>query len=114
MQLSRKVLILLTPCSLLVSSCGEPKRIVTHMPIPAERIDCVPHGPRPALPPEHRIDWAKLKTVAQAKAEHEQYVASVRQRNEIVAHYIVDVEGLQFACANDAQWLRDREAELAK
>jgi hypothetical protein len=115
MQLSRMALILSTSCSLLLlSSCGEPKKIVKAMPIPAERIDCTPVGPRPALPAGHRIDWAKVKSVAQAKAEHETYVNRGNLRNQVISEYIVEVENMLFACSNDAQWLREREAELAK
>lgn len=110
MQQSRKALRLSMLCSaLLISACTE-KRVVTALPIPAERIDCVVVGPRPTLPPEHVIDWPRLRSIAQAKSEHEHYVHSVRQREQIVAHYIVDVEAMQFACANDAAWLREWNA----
>jgi hypothetical protein len=110
-----KAAIISTFClTLSAASCGEQK-VVKALPIPAERIDCVPVAEqRPSLPPEHAIDWAKVKSVAQAKAEHEHFKHTVRQRNEIVSHYIVDVETMLFACSNDAQWLREREKELAR
>lgn len=114
MQRWQKGLALSTLClTLSAASCGE-KRVVTSIPIPAERIDCVALSPsaRPQLPPEHKIDWVRLRTLAEAKAEHDLFVKSVRAREAIVAHYIVTVEGVLFACANDAEWLRDREKEL--
>lgn len=101
-------------CSSLLSSCGE-KRVVTALPIPPERMDCVAidKSLRPKLPAERQIDWAKLQTVAQAKAEHEAAMKVEHDREAIVARYIVQIEGVQFACANDAAWLREREAQLS-
>ena len=99
---------------LVISSCGQPKVLYKPIPIPAERIDCVYTGVRPTLPPEHVIDWARLKTLAEARAEHDLYVKSVRAREAVVARYIVSVEGLAFAYSNDAEWIRNYQAELEK
>lgn len=89
----------------LISAC-EPKRIVTALPIPPERMDCVYVAKRPTIPPEHRIDWSKVTTVAQAKGEHDAFVRSIRTREGIVAGYLVSLEGRLFQCANDAAWVR--------
>lgn len=85
----------------------EPKRVVTNLAPPAERLVCAPAGARPNIPAEFVIDWAHVTTVAQAKIEHEGYVRSVRTREGVIAGYILDVEGKLFACANNAAWLRD-------
>lgn len=99
-----------------IASCGEPDRVVTHLPIPPERIDCEPLGvsARPALPPEYRIDWSAVENIQQAYDEHRKFVASVRNREGLIAGYIVDVEGALWACASDDEWLRDREAGLTE
>lgn len=76
---------------------------------PADKMDCraLSAADRPRLPPEYRIDWTQVTTVAQARTEHEAFVRSVRTREGITVGYIVTVEGVQFACASDAEWLRD-------
>lgn len=98
---------------LLLAGCGEPKRVVTALPIPPERMDCVKTSKRPTLPPEYVIDWSRVSTVEQARAEHGKFVASIRAREGRVAGYILEVEGELFACSNDAAWLRDWQNGLA-
>lgn len=109
-MLSRKALALWTCCSAAIAlSACEPKRVVTNLAPPAERIDCTFAGAeaRPEIPPEHTIDWSRVTTVPQAKAETDAYVRSVRTREGIIAGYIVELEGRLFACSSDDQWLRD-------
>jgi hypothetical protein len=36
----------------------------------------------------------------------------VRSREAPISRYIVEVEGVLFACANDAQWLRNYQDEM--
>lgn len=101
----------LTFC-LAASACGEPEKIVTALKPPSERLQCASAGDRPQIPPEHRVDWQRVSTVAQARSEHDAYVRSVRTREGIVAGYIVDIEGRLFACSNNATWLREFYAVL--
>lgn len=89
-----------------LASCAEPKRIVTNLAPPAARLVCEPAGARPVIPAETVIDWARITTVAQAKIEHEGYVRSIRNREGVIAAYILDIEGKLFACSNNAAWLR--------
>lgn len=95
-----------------LSACGE-KRIVTSLPTPPERLVCESAGSRPTLPPEHAIDWSQVRTVAQAKLEHEQFVKVLRTREGIVAGYLVDIEGKLFTCWSNMEWRKTYEAELA-
>ena len=113
-----KAAALLMCCSL--AACGSQKH-VEFLPIPQERIDCVHVAKRPALPPEDVIDWQQVEAapnvttaVAVAKGEVAKMMATVRDREGRVAGYILDVEGEVFACSNDAQWIRDYQAEMAK
>lgn len=99
-------------CAAALASCGEPKVIAEALPIPAERMDCVEAGSRPAIPPEHKIEWANVSNVLQARQEYNQYVASVRAREGMVAGYVLDLEGRLFLCASDAQWLREWQAGI--
>jgi hypothetical protein len=107
MRLSRKAAALSMCCSALVASACEPKRIAVALKPPPERLQCAPAGERPTIPPEYRIDWNGVSTVAQARSEHDRYVASVRTREGVVAGYVLKVEGELFLCASNAQWLRD-------
>jgi hypothetical protein len=100
-------------CSLALASCGEPKRIVTQLAPPSERLQCVSTGARPIIPPEYAIDWSRVLSVPQAHSEHDAYVRSVRTREGVVAGYIVDIEGKLFACSNNAAWLREWYAATA-
>lgn len=72
-----------------------------------ERLTCEAQGERPVLPAEYVIDWSKVQTVAQARAEHDAYVRSVRTREGVIVGYVVNVEGKLFVCSNNAQWWRD-------
>lgn len=98
----------------LAASCGEPKRVVESIPTPKERLICERSGTRPAVPPEYAIDWTKVRTVAEAKVEHERFVATLRTREGIVAGYIVKLEGVNFTCWTNVEWRRQFEAGLAK
>lgn len=96
--------------ALALMAC-EPKRIAVALPIPPERIDCQPAtGLRPTLPPEFVIDWARIATVPQAKAAHQNFVNVIRGREGIVSTYVLDLEGRLFECGNDAAWLREWNA----
>lgn len=102
---SLKALALSTPFFLL-ASCG-PTAVLAPLKPPADRMDCVAAGARPAIPAEYVIDWSKVLTVPQARSEHEAYVRVIRSREGIVVGHLVDVEGKLWACSNDAEWLRD-------
>lgn len=102
----------LSTCCLGLSAC-EPKRVQVPIPIPEERMDCVSiRDQRPTIPAEYVIDWTRVATVAQARAEHEAFVTRLRERETPVALYIVELEGELWACADDDQWLRDYTARL--
>jgi hypothetical protein len=105
------VALLSTP---FLTSCGEPKRVAVALPTPPERLVCEAAGARPSIPAEHIIDWNRVVSVAQAKSEHERYVATIRTREGVVAAYILSIEGKLFVCSNNAQWRRDYEAGLPR
>lgn len=111
MQPWQKAAALLMCFSALTAGSCE-KRIAQSIPIPPERMDCAKLSKRPKLTAEYQIDWTKVATVPQAHAEHDKFVAVVRDREKVVAGYILEVEGELFACSNDAQWLREYQAEL--
>lgn len=96
----------------LLTGCS-PQRVVEHLPTPPERLICERSGDRPALPPEYVIDWSKVATVPQAKAEHDTFVRSIRTREGKVAGYLVDVEGVNFTCWLNVEWRRNYEAGIA-
>lgn len=106
------VLALLTFCS-LAASCGEPDKVVEHLPTPPERLICELAGERPAVPREHEIDWTGVGTVAEAFAEHSKFVASVRSREGVVAGYIMRLEGKLFTCYTNMEWRRTFERDLS-
>lgn len=106
-------LIPILTAGLLLSACGE-KRVVTNLEPPPERLQCVGVTKRPTIPGEYQIDWSRVTTVPQAKAEHDAYVRSVRTREGVIAGYILDVEGKLFACSSNATWLREFYAGTAK
>lgn len=90
-------------------------RTVKALPIPPERIDCqAATGKRPKLPPEYSIDWTKVASVGQAKAEFDNFKLALRGREKIVSDYVLTLEGELFQCANDDAWLREREAEITR
>ncbi len=105
-------------CCSALSACGETRVAVALKP-PPERLQCAGPGDRPRIPVEHGVDWAKVLsandaavTLARAQAEHGRFVASLRQREAIVARHVVEIEGRLFACANNAAWLRSFYAAL--
>ncbi len=71
------------------------------------RLVCEAASSRPEIPAEYAIDWGRVVTVEQAKAEHDAYVRSIRTREGIIAGYVVDIEGRLFVCSSNAQWWRD-------
>lgn len=95
---------LLTACSLAIASCDKP-RIETPKP-PASKLVCEPLPARPALPAEYKIDWSKVNTVDEARAEHERFVATLRDREGRVAGYIVSIEGAWFSCSSNLSFVR--------
>ena len=104
---TRMALALSMSCLAVTLASCEPKRIVTNLAPPQERLQCVAAPKRPFLPPEYKIDWSRVLTVSQAHAEHDKYVAVIRTRENVVAGYIIDVEGKLFACSSNMQWLRE-------
>lgn len=106
-----KHLCLLAVASMLVAGC-ETKRVVEHLPTPPSRLVCEPAGTRPAVPPEYAIDWSQVRSIAQAKAEHEKFIAVLRTREGIVAGYILNLEGKLAICRINMQWRRDYEAGI--
>jgi hypothetical protein len=98
--------------SLLLMGCGTTKRVVEHLPTPPERLVCEAAGTRPVIPAEYQIDWTRVTSVAQAKVEHERYVASIRDREGVIVAYLMRVEGKLFVCSNNVQWRREYEAGL--
>jgi hypothetical protein len=101
-----------TLCALALAGCADTKRVVEHLPTPPERLVCEPAGTRPTVPPEYQIQWQEVQTVAQAKAEHEKFIAVLRTREGIVAGYILSLEGKLFVCRNNMIWRRDYEAGI--
>lgn len=99
---------------LALAACGTAKRVVDALPTPPERLICERAGTRPALPPEHGIDWANVRTVPAAKIEHEKFVAVLRTREGLVAGYVLKVESVLFNCWTNVQWRRDFEAGIGR
>lgn len=111
---SAMALALLTSC-LALSACGDTVRSVSALRPDVtnpERFICDPAGTRPVAPPEFKIDWATIVTVAQARAAHEGFVATLRTREGVVAGYIVKLEARHFICFNNMQWQREFYAGL--
>lgn len=104
-------LVLLTLCS-AVSACGEPKRIAEALPTPPERLVCERAGTRPVIPAEHKIDWSQITTVEIAKRELQTFVDVIRTRENIVAGYVLRLEGVNFVCWNNMEWRRQYEAGI--
>lgn len=113
MKLSVTALALSTLC-LAISACGADKYTAAFIPTPPERLVCERTGTRPTIPAEYVIDWAKVTTVAQAHSEFDKYVAVIRNREGVVAAYVLKIEGVNFLCWNNVQWRREFEADLAK
>lgn len=77
-----------------------------------ERFVCEAAGTRPVIPGEHQIDWTKVATVDQAKAEFLEFVSVLRDREAGVATYILDLEQKHSTCAINMDWQRDFYAGL--
>lgn len=95
---------------LAVSACQTTKRATVALrpdQTNPERFQCFPAGTRPKLGPEYQIDWSQVTTVEQARKEHERFIAILRSRENIVAGYVLNLEGQHFFCVNNMQWLRD-------
>lgn len=103
---SRLAIATATICFLL-SACTTTKRAAVAIKPPAERLQCVQAGTRPMIPPEHVIDWQRVRTVPQAKSQHDAFVKSVRNREGTITGYILESEDKLFNCATNAQWLRE-------
>lgn len=104
---------LLTFC-LALASCGEPQKIAVAIPTPPERLICEAAGDRPTIPPEHSIDWPRVATVEQARAEHTRYVAAIRDREGVVTSYLLGIEGKLFTCWANVEWRRNFEQGLPR
>lgn len=96
-------------CSVALTACKTERIAVASRPdlANAQRMECVAAGERPAVPAEYSIDWSKVVTVEQARGEHDAFVRVLRQREGVVAGYLVDIEGKLFVCSSNAQWWRD-------
>ena len=112
-------LVLSTLC-LATSACDNTKRVAEHLPTPKERLVCELAGTRPDLPPEYQIDWARVAAqrtvalaVAEAKKEVAHLIATIRGRENIVAGYILRVEGRLFVCWTNMEWRKQYEAGIA-
>lgn len=106
-------LALWTFCS--AGSCGERVRSVSALrpdQTNPDRFICDAAGTRPQVPAEYVIDWSRVTSVPQARAEHEAFVRVLRTREGIVAGYIVQLEGRHFVCFNNMAWQRDFYSRL--
>jgi hypothetical protein len=112
MRCSTKLALFALP--LLVAACGPTKRVVEHLPTPPERLICEPAGTRPAIPPEHQIDWSQVRTVDAARLQHQRFVETIRVREGTVAGYVLKLEGKLFTCWNNMTWRREYEAGIAR
>lgn len=107
-------LLMVAALSTLCGAC-EPRRVASALRPDIDnpqRMICEGVPARPALPAEYRIDWSRVTTVPQARAEHDAYVRSVRSREGAAVAHIVTVEGRLFVCSNNARWWRDYWAGL--
>lgn len=99
-----------------VTSCApEPIRSVSALrpdKTNPERFVCELAGTRPTVPAEYVIDWSKVTTVDQAKAEHEKFVGTLRTREGVVAGYVLKLEDNLFLCFNNLRWQREYYAGL--
>lgn len=114
MKRNARALALLTSC-LALSACADTLRSVEALRpdlTNPERFVCEAAGTRPVIPPEHAIDWTRVVTVEQAKAEHEAFVTRLRQRETGVTGYLVQLEGKHFVCFNNMAWQREFYAGL--
>lgn len=100
--------------ALLNLSACKTAHVADFLATPADRLVCQAAGARPKIPPEYKIDWSSIKTVAQAKAEHDRYVAVIHTREGVVAAYVLQIEGQLYVCSSNMHWRKDYEAELNK
>ena len=98
--------------SFFLAGCHD--KLVTALPSPPERLVCEYPGARPALPSEDATDWTTVGTIDEARAAHQRYVTSVRNREGIVTGYILATEGKLFVCANNMEWRRQYESRLPR
>lgn len=121
MRQSRMVAALLMSC--LAVSCATAPVLAPIRPDQTnpERFLCAAAGARPTIPPEAvvNLDAAlAAPTVAQAieiaRAQVAAYVASVRQREGVVAHYVLQIEGQLFDCSNNMTWQREFYSRLPR
>lgn len=101
-------------CAMLALTACKTLHTADFLATPTDRLVCQAAGPRPKIPAEYQIDWSKVTTVAEAKAEHDKYVAVIHDREGIVAAYVLSLEGKLFVCSANMSWRKDYEAELAK
>lgn len=110
-MLSRSLMIAaLLAAAISASACETTKRAAVSLRPDVEHPDkfvCELGGTRPKLPAEHIIDWSKVTTVDQAKAETGKLIDVEHTREGIVATYVLDIEGKLFTCSNNMQWQRD-------
>ena len=97
----------LTLCLATALSGCDKQRVVTNLAPPNDKLVCAAAGPRPNIPAEYVIDWGRVATVAQARVEHDKYVAVIRTREGRISGYILSLEGKLFVCGSNMQWLRD-------
>lgn len=103
--------------ALAVSGCQTTKREAVSLRPDVEHPQwfvCEAAGTRPVIPPEYKIDWAKVgeaPTVAlaveAAKAEVAKLIGTLRTREGVVAGYVLDLEGKNFVCFNNNRALLD-------
>ena len=67
---------------------------------------------RPDRGEPYVIGWDDVASVAQAKVEHDRYVARERERNLVVTDYVLTIEGRLFLCSSNMQWWRDYWSRL--
>lgn len=96
----------------LLNGCTTTKRAVVPLKPPPERLECQTAGTRPIIPPEHVIDWTRVVTAGDARAQHEAFVTKLREREGLITGYLVRIEGANFICASNARWLRDWYAAI--
>lgn len=106
----------LSTCCLAVSGCETTRTTEALRPdlTNPDRFICEKTPGRPKVPAEYVIDWSKVTTVPQARAEHDAFVRQLRTREGIVAGYVITLEGVNFLCFNNMQWQRDFYAGLPR
>ena len=105
-------------CCLVLPGCDK-QRVATAIKPPPERLICEAAGERPTIPAEYQIDWQTVASaptvpiaVERAKVEVGKLMATIRDREGVVAGYIVRIEGKLFVCSDNAAWMRDFYGKL--